>query len=981
MAAWGILSSIIRWPLEKLHNLESSSSSSAAESNLEQEMRELEKTMKRIQAKIVDLELEEKYKRSESENFWFSELKEVVYDAQDIVEEYGYEVLPSKLKMAKESSDDKGKLTAKENCKGKHKVFDYTITTSLDTSVLDELADKVKKIRVRFDEITMDWEAPLRSAKKVRKRKGRHLAKHPETGSLVVESDVYGREEEKKILVKFLVPEDDTNSARNGVSVLPIIGMEGVGKTTLAKLVYNDQRVQSYYDSTGWVDVAESFHVVGLTRKILESFLTDKVDYEELEELQHALQQKLKGKKFLLVLDDVWDDNFTLWEQVKTPLLSATVGKIIVTTRSESVAKVMGTPRYGLKLNVLPFDVCWSLFKRIAFDGRDPSMLDTFVEIGLKIVDKCRGLPSAVKVLGYALRNKDDEYTWMDALESEMWEFDEGKDEILPARQISCDYMNITGLRRCFPYLSLFPKDTVLRPGRIVLLWMSQGFLQPASRKGLLHPRGNKQAEEIGSDYIKGLVKRSILQPYADSDDAVFLEDDDCPIYAEAGETYIMHDVFHSLAQYVARDECLRIEDNMFDPSKHRKIRHLSVNVKESDMPVYLEAFQGLKSLRTLFIRGQGPLCRASICGSLADLLNKLKYIRALDLSYSNIKELPDSIGNLKLLRWLSLVGTDVKSLPDSICNLYNLETLNLTKTYVSKLPRQIINLTSLRHLLLYVSCVFLPSGIGELTDLQTLSNFRVSSQNGYSQLGELNHLAQLKGCLSISNLRYVNQFSYVPNSEPLKSKDQLETMRLCWGHDDKDCHFVARPVAEEDHDDHEDEEYYGNSKGGKGDEHANKEMRLLEYLRPHTNLKMLQIYDYPGVSFAKWVGTSSFSKLVQLWLCRCRKCNFLPPLGQLHSLKLLHIQEMDGVHSVGREFCSSSPMVKAFPSLESLAFVRMPNWEVWDEVEVGDFPHLQHTQLYECPKLTKFPQHLMSSVKELSIKGCAGVSSLLKFD
>ncbi|KAG6480255.1 hypothetical protein ZIOFF_063735 [Zingiber officinale] len=179
---------------------------------------------------------------------------------------------------------------------------------------------------------------------------------------------------------------------------------------------------------------------------------------------------------------------------------------------------------------------------------------------------------------------------------------------------------------------------------------------------------------------------------------------------------------------------------------------------------------------------------------------------------------------------------------------------------------------------------------------------------------------------------------------------------------------LLSRPIAEEDHDDCEDEEYYGNSKEGKGDEHAIKEKRLLEYLRPHANLKMLQIYDYPGVSFAKWVGTSSFSKPVQLWLCRCRKCNFLPPLGQLHSLKILCIQEMDGMHIVGREFCSS-PMVKAFPSLESLAFVRMPNWEVWDEVEVGDFPHLQHIKLYECPKLTKFPHHLMSSVKELSIK------------
>ncbi|KAG6499843.1 putative disease resistance RPP13-like protein 1 [Zingiber officinale] len=680
----GVLSSMFTTMVAKLHGLASpstiSSSSSSPHNTIEQEMSKLTETMRRIQAKLDDSE-EENCVKSHSEELWLSELKGIAYDAEDVVEEYEYEVLRSKQ--------------LHENNSGAHE---------------DELANKAAEIRKRFDEITKEWKLlklPKNAGK--RKRSPVLLDMNRETGSLVVESDVLGREEEKDMLVKWLLSEDDDTTG-NGVSVIAVIGMGGLGKTTLAQLVYNDQRVKSYFDLTGWVCVSENFHVVSLTEKILQSFTKVKV-HEELDELQSALQEKLQGKRFLLVLDDVWNDNFCLWEQLKKPLLSAIAGKVIVTTRNHSVARIMQTTRDSLKLNVLPFDVCWSLFKKVTLGGAERSLRPDLEDIGRRIVEKCKGLPLAAKLMGGALRNEEDKESWTDIIESEIWKLDDRNIEVLPALQISYDCMPIQ-LKRCFQYFSLFPKLKSVSSKRIVQLWMSQGIF-PLD--------GDKTAEDIGSDYIKRLVERSMLNP-------------------KAGSYFWMHDLVHDLAQYVAQDECLCVIDDNFDRKKLQEIRHLSFD-SENIKVIKDINLQRLKLLRTVLLL-RNPfeemifIPRPAInSGVLEDLFEKLKYIRALSLHSIGIAELPDSLGNLKLLRYLSIENTHVRSLPESICNLYNLQILHAGTVYI--LPRHIGNLINLRHLWLSRNVDFLPSGIGNLTNLQTLSHFNISHEEEHCPGGE----------------------------------------------------------------------------------------------------------------------------------------------------------------------------------------------------------------------------------------------------
>lgn len=259
----------------------------------------------------------------------------------------------------------------------------------------------------------------------------------------------------------------------------------------------------------------------------------------------------------------------------------------------------------------------------------------------------------------------------------------------------------------------------------------------------------------------------------------------------------------------------------------------------------------------------------------------------------------------------------------------------------------------NLRHLWLPYTLDFLPSGIGSLTNLQTLNYLKVSCETEHCDIGELHSLINLGGHISISNVASVKGFS---NSKPpLKTKKYLDSLALFWGPDLLD-HFDS---SEED---------------------EKKAEWQLQYLEPHVNLKTLEIINYPGERFVAWVVDSSFAKLTRLTLFNCKNCNKLPPLGQLPALEILKMIGMDGVRHVGREFCSmpsSSRNGIAFLSLKHLEFSRMPNWEAWDGVEIGDFPSPHFIEISECAKLNEFPRWpFMYSVKEMRLGSCGALDA-----
>ncbi|VAI68520.1 unnamed protein product [Triticum turgidum subsp. durum] len=174
----------------------------------------------------------------------------------------------------------------------------------------------------------------------------REERQHPwrQTHSKLEETtQIFGRDDDKEVVVKFLLDQQD----QRRVHVLPIIGMGGLGKTTLAKMVYNDQGVQQHFQLKMWHCVSDNFDVMALLKSIIELAVSGRCDMPNtIELLQKKLEQVIDQRRFILVLDDVWNEDERKWEDVLKPLLCSVGGPgsvIVVTTRSQKVASIMQT--------------------------------------------------------------------------------------------------------------------------------------------------------------------------------------------------------------------------------------------------------------------------------------------------------------------------------------------------------------------------------------------------------------------------------------------------------------------------------------------------------------------------------------------------------------------------------------------------------------------------------------------------------------
>ncbi|XP_023903855.1 putative disease resistance RPP13-like protein 1 [Quercus suber] len=290
--------------------------------------------------------------------------------------------------------------------------------------------------------------------------------------------------------------------------------MGGLGKTTLAQLVYNDDDVSYYFDLKAWACVSDDFDIVRVTKVILESIIAPETyNVNDLNLLQVKLKEKLSDKKFLFILDDVWNEDYNDWTKLRSPFEFGALGsKIIVTTQNYGVSLTMGTtPTYELK--DLSNDSCWRVFTQHALGATDFTMHPELEEIGRDTLDKCKGSPLAAKVLGGLLRAKHSCDEWKNVLNSKIWDIPEEKSNILSILKLSYEYLP-SHLKRCFAYCSLFPKDYKFKEKELVLLWMAEGLVQETER--------NKPMEDIGSEYFQDLLMRSFFQQ-SYSDESLFV--------------------------------------------------------------------------------------------------------------------------------------------------------------------------------------------------------------------------------------------------------------------------------------------------------------------------------------------------------------------------------------------------------------------------------------------------------------------------
>lgn len=696
-------------------------------------------TLSQLQAFLEDAEA--KQLTDASVRGWLAKLKDIAYDVDDLLDSYlakGIYMNQMKMKLPTKASVSSPSSFLRRN------LYQYRIKHKI-SSILERL-DKTAKER---DTIGLQMLGVMSR---------RETSERPQSSSLVDSSAVFGREGDREEMVRMVLSDNGHNTCN--VCVIPVVGMGGLGKTTLMQMVYHDDRVKEHFELRIWVYVSESFDDRKLTQETLEAAAYDQsFASTNMNMLQETLSGVLRGKRYLLVLDDVWNEDHDKWLSYRAALISGGFGsKIVVTSRNENVGRIMGGNE-AYKLQQLSDDDSWSVFKSHAFRDGDCSTYPQLEMIGREIVKKLKGLPLASKALGSLLFCKADEEEWKDILRNDIWELPADRNNILPALRLSYNHLP-PHLKQCFAFCSVYPKDYIFTREKLVKIWLALGFIRQ-SRK--------KRPEDTGNAYFNELLSRSFFQPYK--------------------ENYVMHDAMHDLAKSISMEDSDQFEYGRRDGNAI-KIRHLSFQCRDARC-MHFEPLYGFRKLRTLIIM-HGYKSKMT---QLPDgVFMKLQFLRVLDMHGRGLKELPESIGNLKQLRFLDLTSTEIKTLPTSIVKLYNMQILKLSDcNSLREMPQGITELTNLRHLEASTRLLSRIPGIGSLICLQELEEFVVRKHLGHN-ITELRNMDQLQGQLSIRGLNNVADGQDAISAK-LKTKEYLQTIHLIW---DEDCKVTPSEQQEE---------------------------------------------------------------------------------------------------------------------------------------------------------------------------------------
>ncbi|KAL5570580.1 hypothetical protein UlMin_027155 [Ulmus minor] len=868
----------------------------------QKELRSFTSTLEAIQAVLKDAD--RKQVQDASVKCWLDQLKDVSYDMDAVLDEWNTK-LGDKGKKA-----EKALLLQKLVC-GFFPSSCFHTNPIKQVGVRYHVASRIKELNEMLDHISIEKnryqfvENPIAIE---------HVQR--ETTSPKDISEVYGRDVEKKIVIDKLLCE--SSKAQKGFEVIPIVGMGGIGKTTLAQFVYNDDVVRNHFNSKIWVCATDSFDKVKVAKDIAQALqLGDAhvIAHWTFQTLREQIGQAIEGKKFFLVMDDVWTEDHRDWEPFEDDLKKGALGsRILMTTRKTEVAEMMRAKSNMITIKGLSEDVCWTIFSRLAFSNGDER--DELEQIGRQIVKKCRGLPLVAKTLGSLMSFKEPtREDWENVLKSEIWELKKIKDEVFIPLMLS--YYDLPPLeKRCFLFCSHFPKDHSIGRDDLIQLWLSQGYFSC-----------KRNYWEQGLVCFRNLAKRSLFQD--------FRED-------RLGDIWRckMHDIVHDFALFLTENEFFNMKLNGEEIEINKKARHCTL-LLEDQAQLPSQVYQK-KNLRALFVQN---MCSSPL--SFESLSNSTSSVKTLTLSGCELTHVPENIDKLIYLRYLNLSNnTKLSILPETLCNLVNLQTLNLDGcSNIRRLPKGIGKLTSLRHLhLLHTGVKGIPKSLRELTYLQTLSWFKLAPDEKEAMtLQDLNQLNTLSGEIWIDMIGKVEDASEAEKAQ-LKNKEQLDFLLLEFGK----C----------------------------GEKQATT---LLEVLQPHPNLKSLKIRGYYGTTaFPSWM--TSLVNLKRLDLFNCLACEVLPPFGKLQSLESLCLGSMEKVERVGGEFLgieSHAHTTISFPKLKQLRFWCLNDWKEWegsreDSSLTPIMPCLSSLEISGCDKLEALPNFLRKTpLKNLVIGVC----------
>ncbi|XP_056697468.1 putative disease resistance protein RGA3 [Spinacia oleracea] len=868
---------------------------------------------------------EAKQELSDEEIIYVEDLKDAIYEADDLLDEFVTLVEHKKL------------------TEGDKKMRLFSVFKEL--GVAYKMSSGVEKIKKKLDAIAYNNQFRFKLDPEPT-GKGR-----PESDSCVNAVDIVGREGDLEKIVGMLL---DSN-VQHDVSFLTIVGLGGLGKTALAQLVYNDARVTSTFSLRLWTCVSDQDKkepdVKEILGKILASATGRKHEDSTMDRVQSQLREKLANHKYLLVLDDVWTEKRNQWCGLVKYFIGGQKGsRIVVTTRSQKTAKIIGDSSM-YELQGLSEENSWRLFERMAFGLNQVNFPDhDLVEMGREIVNVCAHVPLSLRVVGSLLYGQGKS-RWSSFQKMGLASIREGENDIMPILKWSYHYLE-SPLKSCFCYCALFPKDFEIEKEMLISLWMAQGYIVPLDK--------SQSIEDAGEEYFSILLRRCFFQ---DIKKDVF----------GGIDTFKIHDLMHDMAQSVTGKEIYAT--NTTGGHLDKKVRHLSVASRRR----YGEYFFGKNYIRSyvhvdwdVFLFGEVDLF------FLEPLVTNCMCLRALDLSWLKIKRLPCSIGKLLHLRYLDLsYNADLEMLPKSITKLYNLQTFKLTGCEkLKELPKDLSKLVNLRVLDIddCYRLTYMPRGLGKLSSLHRLSNFIVggkgrnlSWKQWFYGLEDLKALEKLKGSLEIQirwpkNAKSIVKEDCRRDGLYLRSKEHLNGIWFNFTHEESDGRVddeVARRLMEElqPHSNlkrFKMQEYHGARMPGWATLLPNllqlclfncDELECLPFLGNLCNLKVLKLLALEKLEYIEENSPSADSSSTPTPQLLCAKT--LSYLPSLRVLSLNNLPELKGwrrsLAGVGNDHLN-----------QNLVVSRSNNEAVWQSLPC--LSQLKSLEIIGCPKLTCIP-------------------------
>ncbi|XP_045802767.1 putative late blight resistance protein homolog R1A-10 [Trifolium pratense] len=638
------------------------------------------------------------------------QIRDVAYEAQDVIDNYVVDVVHHRIKEGNSPLCYQKKKRKKEK-KGKPEKFFHNFKHG---TMLHNVNNQIEMIKSKIKDIYDNKDKyDINEGESVaRAMEALTMAEMVERRRREVEEDeVVGFDRYATEIINLIVKE---NTSRE---VLSIIGMVGCGKTTLARKVYKDPQISKLFDCCAWEFVTKDFNAKELLLSLLRSFEAIPEDElkrikkekneeesesnaktQEITMLKNTLRDYLSDMRYLIVLDDMWSSQ--VLEDIGDAFPDDNMGsRILITSRSEEVASKICTIE-PYKLKPLNDEDSWILLSKKVFRGEKcPPNLET---VGRIIANACKGLPLSIVVIARILRSKEkSERVWEKVTESVNWFIN--KEDTLVKEIIRLGYEILPRrLKPCFLYFGIYPEDYEIPVRQLIQLWIAEGFITETGNERMTE-------EDVAEEYLEELIRRNLIQAESRRTDG-------------GVKTCRIHDLLRDLCMSESIEDNFSLVRTDVNILKEGKPRRLSLHGSTS---YYMsEGLFDHSSTRSLFIFSKDEYEGHYF----KDWIQKnFKLIQVLDmgpkvlLSSCVLEEIEESI-HLRYLRTGEYTNTF--SFPKSIYNLWNLETLDLRGSQVINLPDGIWKLKKLRHLYMSGWNATLPNIPGRkvLPNLQTLS-------------------------------------------------------------------------------------------------------------------------------------------------------------------------------------------------------------------------------------------------------------------